>query len=134
MVTLPTLVVFPVLLLTTVFVMQAAIWMYHRQEAQAAAQRGAVAAAVASAGARRLSPNAAASTVQAEAVAAAKDWFGDHPPADLKVTPRIEGVDDDVVVIEVSYTVPSVFRRLRVSASAARPVEVFRPAPPGLGQ
>ncbi len=122
------------LLVTTFFVMQAALWMYHRQEAEAAAQRGAAAAAVVPPADRRLSPTAAAQAAADDARIAAEEWFGPgHKPRDLKVWPTFEGAEDDVVVIHVSYTVPSLLGRLSVSASAARPVEVFRPAPAGLG-
>jgi Flp pilus assembly protein TadG len=129
-VTLPMIVLFPVLLFTVLFVVQVGIWQYYRQAAAYAAQDGATAAARA-AGTSADPATAAASAVasgQAESTATATLTRLGVSLGGLAVTPSVSGPDR--VKVTVSGSFPSIFGfHLDVSASAARPVEVFRPAP-----
>ena len=126
------MIVFPVLLATVLFVVQAALWQHYRQIAAAAAQEGATAAAAVGPPGGPRTPQQAAAAATGRAAAAARAelaQLGVESGADVRAD-----AEGDTVVVTVTYGAPSVFGTLRVTASAGRPVEVFRPAPPGVGR
>ncbi len=123
---------FPALLLTVLFVVQAAIWQHYRQLASAAAQEGAAAAAAVPRPGGPITPQQAAAAATGRAASAANaelDQLGG--PAAANVVASASGQN---VVVTVTVDVPTVLGiDMHVTASAGRPVEVFRPAPPGVG-
>jgi hypothetical protein len=130
-VALPTVIVFPALLLTVLFVVQAALWQHYRQIAAAAAQEGASAAAAVGQTSGPITPQQAAESATGDAAAAANAELAQLGGRGANVTTSAQG---DTVVVRVTVDVPTVFGiPLHVTASAGRPVELFRPAPPGVG-
>lgn len=130
--TLPTLVLFPLMLVTMLFLVQAAVWQHYRQLAATAAQKAAAGAAAVGPQSGPVTPEQAAHGQVGEARAAANAELARLGVGGVR-TVNVNAVNDTVVVT-VTVDVPTLFGvTLHASASAGRPVEVFRPAPPGLG-